>query len=139
MTIDLSERSRAIVVGTLPMMEQHRAPLEEALERYMARHGPYHPSSERSKTTTGALADMLFGQARWLSRDGRAAGIVAASQFHRALALGGEHYSIFGDALKPIMIDILGPKATPPVVAAWVDAYWAIVRMLYRQETRLAA
>ena len=139
MSIDLSERSRAIVAESLPLMEEHRAPLQEALERYMARQGPYHPSSERAKTTAGALADMLFGQASQLSRRDPTAGIGAAAEFHRALALGGEHYSIFGDALKPIMIDVLGSKATPPVIAAWIDAYWAIVRLLHRQETRLAA
>ena len=139
MSIDLSERSRAIVAESLPLMEEHRAPLQKALERYMARQGPYHPSAERSKVTTGALADMLFGQARQLNGSGPAAGLVAAAQFHRTLALGGEHYSVFGDALKPIMIDVLGSKATPPVIAAWVDAYWAIVRLLHRQETRLAA
>lgn len=139
MSTELSGSSRAIIAETLPLMEQHRGPLQEALERYMARQGPYHPSAERSKTTTGALADMLFGQARQLSRNGPASGIAAAAEFHRALALGGEHYSSFGDALKPIMIDVLGSKATPPVIAAWIDAYWAIVRMLHRQETRLAA
>ena len=139
MTIDLSGRSRAIIAETLPLMERHRLPLQAALERYMARQGPHHPTPGRSKITTGALADMLFGQARRLSRNGPSAGIVAAAEFHRALALGGEHYSIFGDALKPIMIDVLGPKATPAVIAAWIDAYWAIVREVRRQETRLAA
>jgi hemoglobin-like flavoprotein len=139
MTKDLSERAQAIVAETLPLMKRHRAPLEQALERYMARQGPYHPSAERTKATTAALADMLFGQAGRLVGDGASANIVEAARRHRTLALGGEHYSSFGDALKPIMIDVLGTNATPSVIAAWVDAYWAIVRMSFRQETRLAA
>jgi nitric oxide dioxygenase len=120
-------------------MVKHRVAIEEGLVRYMARQGPYHPSPGRSKSRTLALSDMLFGQAGRLDGDGPAAGLVEAAQRHRTLALGGEHYSSFGDALKPIMIDVLGSKATPPVIAAWVDAYWAFVRMLFRQETRLAA
>ena len=139
MTTDLSERSRAIIAETLPMMEQHRAALEEALVRHMARQGPCHPSPGRSKVGTLALSDMLFGQAGGLGGNGPAAGIVEAAQRHRNLALGGEHYSSFGDALKPTMIDVLGSEATPLVIAAWVDAYWAIVRMVFRQETRIAA
>lgn len=139
MIADLSERTRVIIAETLPVMEQHRAALEEALVRHMARQGPYHPSAGGSETTTLALSDMLFGQARQLDRNGPAAGIAAAAEFHRALALGSEHYSSFGDALKPIMIDVLGSKAKPPVIAAWGDAYWGIVRRLHRQETRLAA
>lgn len=139
MSINLSGRSRAIIAETVPLIEQNRGPLQEALERYMARQGPYHPSPGRSKAVTEALADMLFSQAGQLSRKGSAAGLVAAAKFHHALALGGEHYSMFGDGLKPIMIDVLGSKATPSVIVAWIDAYWAIVRALHRHETRLAA
>lgn len=139
MTTNLSAPARDIIAETLPLIEQHRAPLEEALGRYMARQGPYDPSPGRTKVITGAIVDMLLGHARRLGAHGPDAGIAETARRHQILALGGEHYSIFGDALKPIMKDVLGPKATSPVLAAWTDAYWTIVRMLFRQETRLAA
>ncbi|HEV2747038.1 MAG TPA: hypothetical protein VGW34_07035 [Allosphingosinicella sp.] len=139
MTTNLSERARDIIAETLPLMEQHRAPLEEALERYMARQGPYDPSAGRTKVMTGAIMDMLLGHARELAGNGPAAGVVETARRHRELAFGGEHYSSFGDGLKPIMKDVLGSKATSPVLAAWTDAYWAIVRLLFARETRLAA
>lgn len=139
MTTNLSERARDFVAETLPLMEQRRAPLEEALERYMARQGPYDPSPGQAKVTTGAIMDMLLGHARQFAGNGPAAGIAETARRHRELALGGEHYACFGDGLKPIMKDVLGSKATSPVLAAWTDAYWAIVRMLFAQETRLAA
>ena len=139
MTTNMSERALAVIAETLPLMEHHRAPLEEALERYMARQGPYDPSAGRTKVTTGAIMDALLGHARQLGEKGPVAGIVETAQRHRSLALGGEHYSCFGDGLKPIMKDVLGTKATSPVLAAWTDAYWAIVRRLFGQETLLAA
>lgn len=136
MTINLSERNRAVVAETLPLMEQHRAQLEAALERYMAHQGP---AAERSGVTTGAITDLLLDHARQLDGNGRPAGIVETAQRHRALAIDSVHYACFGDALKPIMKDVLGAKATPPMLAAWGDAFWAIVRMLFAQEARLAA
>ena len=139
MTTNLSERAREIIAETLPLMERHRPSLEEALERYMARQGPYDPSAGRTKVATGAILDMLLGHARQLGGNGPAAGIVETARQHQTLALGGEHYSCFGDGLKPIMKDVLGSGATSPVLAAWTDGYWAIVRMLFRQETRIAA
>lgn len=139
MTTNLSERARDVLAVTLPLMEQHRVPLEEALERYMARQGPYDPSAGRTKVTTGAIMDMLFGHAGQLAENGPAVGIGETARRHRRLALGGEHYSCFGDGLKPIMKDVLGVRATSPVLAAWTDAYWAIVWMLFAEETRLAA
>jgi nitric oxide dioxygenase len=139
MTTNLSGRARDIVDETLPLMERNQALLQKALERYMVRQGPYDPRPGRANSTTRAILDMLLGHARQLAENGRASGIAETALRHRALALGGEHYFCFGDALKPIMKDVLGDKATSPVLAAWTDAYWEIVRLLFRQETRLAA
>jgi nitric oxide dioxygenase len=139
MTTNLSGRARDIVAATLPLMERNQALLNEAFENYMSRQGPYDPSPARASSTTGAILGMLLGHARQLAENGRASGIAETALRHRTLALGGEHYFCFGDALKPIMKDVLGDNATSPVLAAWTDAYWAIVRLLSRQETRLAA
>lgn len=139
MTEKLSERARATIAETLPLMEQHRPALEEALERWMARYGPYDRSAGRPGVTTRAIVDMLLGHARVLGDDGQAAAIAETGRRHQALALGGEHYSCFGDGLKPVMKDVLGSMATSPMLAAWTDAYWAIVRRLFANETRLAA
>jgi nitric oxide dioxygenase len=138
MSNSLSDRARAIVVESLPLIEQHRAALDDAFDQHMARHGP-DDSAERSKVASAAVMEMLLDHARSLAGRGPANGIVETARNHRALALGAEHYSTFGDGLKPILKDVLRSKATSPVLAAWTDAYWAIVRLLFRQETRLAA
>jgi hemoglobin-like flavoprotein len=139
MNIHLSERSRAIVAETLPMMERNHIPLQEAMERSMARQGPHDPSSARTKVRVRAIVDMLLDHAGGLGRSGRSPAVAATAQRHRAQAIGGEHYSSFGDGLKPVMKDVLGAKAAAPVIAAWGDAYWAIVRTVFDREARLAA
>jgi hemoglobin-like flavoprotein len=133
MSTNPSERTRAIVAETLPLMEQHRVSLEEALERYMARRGPDDPSAAQPATTTRAIADMLIDHARELASNGPPPDLAATAQRHRALVIAGGHYSSFGDALKPVMKDVLGSQATPLVLAAWGATYWAIVRNLFAQ------
>jgi hypothetical protein len=139
MNINLDSRARAIIAETLPLMERNRAPLEAALARYLARQAADPHDSDSGRVPAGAIMEMLLGHARPLG-DGRpAAGLAETARQHGALGLGGDHYSAFGDGLKPIMRDVLGSKATSPVLAAWTDAYWAIVRRLFEQEQRLAA
>ena len=135
MTNSISERARKIVAETLPLMEQNRGLLEEALERNMARHGPRDPSAG---TTTAAILDLLLGHPGRLAGDRSTPAVLGTGRRHRALPLGIEHYSCFGDGLKPVMKDVLGSEASSPVLAAWTDAYWATVRTLFRQETQLA-
>lgn len=139
MNIDMDPRARAIIAETLPLLERNRAPLEAALARYLARQAADPHDSESGRVHAGAILDMLLGHA-WPVGDGRpAASIGETARQHRALGLGGDHYSTFGDGLKPIMRDVLGSKATSPALAAWTDTYWAIVRKLFEQEQRLAA
>ena len=66
MTIHLSDRTRAIVTETLPLMEQHRDSIEQAMERHLARRAPDGPSGGRTKAVTHAIADLLYGHARRL-------------------------------------------------------------------------
>ncbi len=138
MTMKISERTRAVVAETLPLMERNRAALEEALERYMTSHGPYEPAEGRNKALTWAMTDMLLGHARQLAA-GKASDLSETAERHRVLAIRGELYPSFGDALHPVMRDVLGAEASAGVLAAWGDAYWAIVRALDGEEVRLAA
>ena len=139
MTTDLSDRTRDIVAETLPLMARHRAPLEKALRDHMLREDIDDPSAARIAVMTQAIMDMLYDHARQLRGYGIPAATPETAARHRALALGTAQYSRFGDALKPVMRDMLGSSATPSMLSAWSDAYWAIVRTVLREETRLAA
>lgn len=139
MSANLSERARIFVSESLPMMEDHRHALEEAIESYMRRTGPGVSLADPARSASATIMDMLLGHASDLGLGRTPVSITETARDHARLGLNGEHYSSFGDALKPAMRDVLGKKATSPVLAAWTDAYWTIVWKLFQQERKLAA
>ena len=139
MKTSLSNNSVNIILKSLPMMERIRGPLGSALGRYTARCGPYDPSAGSDKITRGVITDMLFDHAREIAGTRPLIRIEETARRHRMLGLTAEHYSRFGDGLGTVMKDVLGANASPAVLAAWDDAYWAIVRSVSRQDLLAAA
>lgn len=135
----LSNNAVNVILKSLPMMERHRVTLGSALGRYMARRGPYDSSPGGDKLTRSAITDMLFDHAREIAGARPLVRIEETARRHRVLGLTPEHYSRFGDGLGAVMKDVLGANASPGLLAAWGDAYWAIVRSLARQDQLLAA
>ena len=139
MYIELSGSTAAVVASTLPLVERHQEEIEDAMTRYVARYGPYDPNGKAARTGVWAIMNMLVAHASAIAGRERLPRIEDMGRNHRAIGLGGEHYSIFGDGLSPILKDVLGSEATPSVVSAWIDAYWAIVRATRQQVMAMAA
>jgi len=124
----ISTRSATIVSQSLPMMRRKRSEIEAAMTSHMGRSGPFDPSKGRHEVTTGAILDMLYDHATSIGATGTIDRNGGHGDRHRLLAIGGEHYSHFGDGLVPVLKDVLGAEAEPSLLAAWSDAYWAITR-----------
>lgn len=139
MITSVSKTSAAAIAASLPLMEERRKQLEAAMSRHMAANGPFDPSKGRHQVTTGAIMGMLLDHAGRISDAGEIAGNERHATDHARLAIDGDHYSAFGDGLGAVMKDVLGADATPALLAAWGDAYWAIVRMIAAAPVRLAA
>ena len=139
MNIKLSAAIRAIVKGTLPLVERHQEAIEDAMTRYMSRYGPYDPTGKSARTAVWAIMNMLVAHAYEIAGRERLPCLEDMGRNHRAIGLGSAHYSIFGDGLRPILKDVMGSEATSSVVSAWIDAYWAIVRAARRQDLPMAA
>jgi nitric oxide dioxygenase len=135
----LSNNAVNVIVKSLPMMERNRVTLGSALGRYMARRRSYDSSAGGEKILRGAITDMLFDHAREIAGARPLLRIEETARRHRVLGLTREHYSRFGDGLGAVMKDVLGANASPRLLAAWGDAYWAIVRSVARQDQLLAA
>ena len=105
----------ATVTASLPLVERARTRLEAGISRRLAATGPQ--AGPAPEAVARELMQILIQAAH-----GR-----AEPHMPDHLALGGEHYSAFGDALKPILQDALGASATAAVAAAWGDLYWAAV------------
>jgi nitric oxide dioxygenase len=139
MSTSISKQQAAIVAATLPRVIARRQRFEEARAGHMARRGPFDPSKHRYQITAASIIDMLLDHAGGIAEDGAIAIVPHHGQRHQRMAIEGDHYSAFGDGLAPILRDLLPAEATPEVVAAWGDAYWAITRSLMADAMRLAA
>ena len=138
MYANLSKASAATIRSSLPLMESKRDAIEAAMSRGRGQTGAGDRSAH-NPVAAAFILDMLFDHAGRISGAGGIAAIESHGLRHRRLAIGAGHYSAFGDRLAPIMKDVLGAEATPAVVAAWGDTYWAIVRMVAAEPLSMAA
>ena len=74
------------------------------------------------------IVDLLVRQASLIAETGDVAGLETVAAEHRSLEIEGRHYSRFGDALVPILRDLLGPRVPREVPSAWCDTFWAVIR-----------
>jgi hemoglobin-like flavoprotein len=139
MKTSISKQSAAIVVDSLPAIVARRRPFEEAMAKHMARRGPFDPSRDRYRVTAASIADMLLDHAGGITAQGEISIIPHHAERHQRMAIGGEHYSAFGDGLAAILSDVVPAQASPGFLAAWGDTYWAVTRMIMAQAMPAAA
>ena len=58
---------------------------------------------------------------------------------HETLGIAGRHYSRFGDALVPVIRDVIGRGTPREVSSAWVDGFWAMIRAVQADPAKAAA
>lgn len=135
----LSSRSRSAIIASLPLLEQKRDEFAVAMLGHLRVCGPRTASDEARSAAIAALLDMLFDQAHAVGGTSEITDLGQHSKRHRDLKIDSGIYSCFGDGLSPILKDVLGSDATLPIVAAWLDLYWASQRAMKSTVTRLAA
>ena len=135
----LSSKSRSAIAASLPQLEPKRDEFAIAMLRHLSVCGPKTASDEARSAAIAALLDMLFDQAHAVGGTSEVADLGQHSERHRDLKIDSGIYSCFGDGLSPILKDVLGSDATLPIVAAWLDLYWASKRAMRSTVTRLAA
>jgi hemoglobin-like flavoprotein len=139
MITNISKATAATIRSSLPLMKAKREEFEAAMSRYLNRTGPIERAKGRHRLIAGAITDMLFDHAERASSTGEIGRIDRHGIRHRQLGIGGEYYASFGDGLRPVTTDVIGDDATPAVLAAWTDTYWAIARMVAVMPASLAA
>ena len=76
------------------------------------------------------LVQLLLDRVRSLVETGEFGAVDGLFDEHRALGIDGRHYSRFGDALVPILRDVLGPGAPREIAGLWCDTFWSLIREL---------
>lgn len=134
MSAAISEHTRKYLSQSLPLVQQHKEHLINRMEANLRADAPDDAPSGRSEETAVVLVDLLLGQARSLCASGELGDLRGVADAHRALAISGRHYSRFGDALVPVIRDLLGPRLPVGISSAWSDAFWTIIRAVLEEK-----
>lgn len=138
MKFHLSTKSAFAIAASLPAMERNRLKLSSKIGAYISRYAACDADGGQSAGL--AITNLLYEHARRFSAEPSTPSARGPGPRLRTLDnLPKRCLSYFGDGLGPVMKDLLHAEASPAVLAAWGDAFWASVRAAADQEQLLAA
>ena len=125
MPFDLSANTRIHLAESLPVVDREKNTIISRIAANLARaSGPGSGVPQDAAART--LVDYLIEQARAVVDTGRFARADAAAAAARPLVDAGYELPRVGDALVPILKDVLGAATTRQTVGAWSDTFWAV-------------
>ena len=139
MSSALSDNARDILARSLPLLDARKDRITERLENHLRGAGGDEEPYGQSEVAAMLLVQLLLDQARSIVETGQIAAGEGIGDEHRALEIDGRHYSRFGDALVPVVRDVLGSDVPREVAGIWCDIFWAVVRDLEPQEEGASA
>ena len=131
MSTEISDRTRDLLAQSLPLMEQRKDALIDRLGPYLGAAGG---GDEDSELVAIMLTELMISQGGNLVRSGALQDVDDVGHEHRMLRIQGRHYSRYGDALSPVIRDVLGPQVPGAVAGAWGDTFWAVIRAVQALE-----
>lgn len=142
MTKSLSPQAIALVKATIPALEQHGPAITAAMYRRLFRDAHiaalFNQANQDSGAQRFALAGALLVYAQNIDNPAALAGMAERiAQKHVGYAIHRGHYPYVAKALMGAMQDVLGESATPDIMAAWEQAYWALAEALIARETAI--
>lgn len=139
----LSDSTIALIKATVPALEQHGLAITRRMYERMFRNPEIRDLFNQSHHgETGsqpkALATAVLAYARHIDNLGVLSGAVERiAQKHAGLVILPEHYPHVAEALLAAIQDVLGEAATPEILAAWGEAYWALADILIGREAQI--
>jgi hemoglobin-like flavoprotein len=124
----ISEDVRLHLVGSIAVVERHRAEITTRLQSQLAGIEPDWEASGQTEITAATLVDLIMESASNLAACGAPGDLRHVADEHRRLKIDGRHYSRFGLALPAILREVLGPTMPPRIASAWCDAFWFTIR-----------
>jgi hypothetical protein len=130
----LSENTRKSLFRSLAAVENNKLPITIAMTGSLAAAEAEGGSLDRSETIVVILLEMLVEQAKHLIEGRDVQDLEAQARRHQQYGIAGRHYSRFGDALVPVLRDMLGPNLPRGFASAWCDAFWFVIRSINQHE-----
>ena len=139
MTTILGNRTRSLLARSLPLVQQRREALTKRMEIALAELEGSGTVPGQAEATAAMLTELLLDEAKQAVEAGAFGPLDHLPGEHHLLDITGRHYSRFGDALMPVLRDLLGPIPPREVLAAWCDTFWAIIHSADEARARTAA
>lgn len=145
MSNPLSADTIAIVKSTGPLLRQHGLAITQRMyERLLvdpAIAALFDQAAIASGEQPKRLAASILAYAENIDNLGALAGAVGViTRRHVTAGVQADHYGPVAEALLPAIVDVLGDGvATPAVIHAWGEAYWALSNIMIDAERALMA
>lgn len=130
MSTAISEQTRNVLLKSLRAVRDRRDLIVHEMSGGMRTCLNSEDQADRSSSTSAALTDLLLEQGASLANHGRVQLIEPQVREDLRRNVSRRHYSRFGDAISPVLMDSLGGAYSAAVGAAWTDAFWTVVRSL---------
>ncbi|MEC3768253.1 MULTISPECIES: globin domain-containing protein [Cupriavidus] len=139
----LSAASRPYIDASVPVLREHGLAITTHFYREMFADRPeltqlFNMGNQANGSQQQSLASAVFAYAANID-NAAALGPVVERIVHKHAAVGitPAHYPIVGRHLLGAISAVLGEAATPPLLAAWDEAYWLLAGELIAAEARL--
>lgn len=139
----LSQQSRPYIEASVPVLREHGVAITHAFYHNMFTEYPeltnlFNMGNQANGAQQQSLASAVFAYAaNYENADALAPVVSRIVHKHASVGITAEHYPIVGKHLLGAIQEILGAAATPPLIAAWAEAYGLLASALIEAEKEL--
>jgi len=139
----LSEQSKPYIDASVPVLREHGLAITQTFYRNMFASHPeltnvFNMGNQANGSQQQSLASAVFAYAANYGNNAALAPVVnRIVNKHAAVGIKPSHYPIVARYLLGAIAEVLGDAATPPLLAAWDEAYWLLAAELIAAEARL--
>ena len=130
MTNIVTPEARTLLVQSLHAVGAREDEMRASLAAALARSDQDPELSDTPEAVAAVLLRFLIEQVSHVLGGGEPRDLALHRREHRLNGVVGRHYSRFGDALVPVLRDVLGPTYPRATAAAWCDAFWSLVQRM---------
>jgi nitric oxide dioxygenase len=141
----ISAASRPYIDASVPVLREHGLAITTTFYRNMFAAHPeltnlFNMGNQASGAQQQSLASAVFAYAANIGTP-EALGPVVKRIVHKHVSIGihAQHYPIVGHHLLGAIAQTLGDAATPPLLAAWAEAYTSLANLLVAAEKEMYA
>ena len=141
----ISSASRPYIDASVPVLREHGLAITTVFYRNLFAELPqltnlFNMGNQANGSQQQSLASAVFAYAANIDNPG-ALGPVVSRIVHKHVSIGvrAEHYPIVGRHLLGAIAEVLGDAATPPLLAAWEEAYGALANIFIAAEKAMYA